>query len=135
MDVRSLSWYFLFQKLTRLQERPDLFQDRNHHYTLKDYHAAGSLILSRSFSIGELGGSKDEAGEGDDDDDGMMDVDEPYSATQGKEDRMGVDNDSDDEQGNEDEIAMVPLADMFNARYGSENVSLTIVSLFKLRIY
>jgi SET domain-containing protein 6 len=102
-------------------------------YSLEKYHIHGSRILSRSFQV--------EKWEGEDDvdeenpqanasaDSGMdvantsagsgMDVDEdPANAPQPDESA-----DSDDEDvGDPSDVAMVPMADMLNARYGSENV-------------
>jgi N-lysine methyltransferase SETD6 len=102
-------------------------------YSLEKYHIHGSRILSRSFQVEKWKG--DEAIEAQhietniDADIGMdigntsagseMDVDEdPADVPQPDESE-----DSDDEDaGDPSDVAMVPMADMLNARYGSENV-------------
>lgn len=40
----------------------------------------------------------------------------------------GANEDSDDEDEDPSDVAMVPMADMLNARYGSENVGFIITS-------
>ena len=57
-----------------------------------------------------------------------MDVDEDPADTQQPDES----EDSDDEDaGDPSDVAMVPMADMLNARYRSENVSVSIFSLLK----
>ncbi|KAJ6498807.1 SET domain-containing protein [Mycena sanguinolenta] len=117
------------QKLLPLvQSRPDIFPPETVpiHYTLEIYHVMGSRILSRSFDV-----EKDES-EDDTETDGAantslgsaMDVDLPQEET---ESATGDDSEHADEDEEEEEssgVSMVPLADMLNARYGSENAKL-----------
>lgn len=104
---------------------------------MERYHVHGSRILSRSFRVerweGEEGGEGEEEantsiGSGMDVSVGntsgdikMMDVDEPnHPPPPESEDNEG-DSDDEDEDDPSD-VAMVPMADMLNARYGCENV-------------
>lgn len=97
----------------------------------------GSLILSRSFNV--------EKWQGEDDDDDTrkadtrshdeMDIDEVPSPanddgepSQDSHEDETYNNDDDDAEDSSD-VAMVPMADMLNARYGSENVRLSPFSL------
>lgn len=93
----------------------------NPQYSLEVYHIMGSLILSRSFQVEALSttdsvdSSQTRAQE-----DAEMDSDEPSP-------HALDDNHSDETEDGEDgedpaNVAMVPLADMLNARYGCENV-------------
>ncbi|KAG1715770.1 hypothetical protein ID866_1394 [Astraeus odoratus] len=119
-------------------------------YTLGAYHRAGSRILSRSFTVSKWAdedvvehgsdadddagaGNRDSRGEAEnnhlDDTDKLantslgsaMDVDESASCAvsdaQRNDDHDSVDEDEDDPS----DIAMVPMADLLNARWGSEN--------------
>jgi SET domain-containing protein 6 len=79
----------------------------------------GSLILSRSFQVEALsttdGVDSSQTGA---QEDAEMKLDEPSP-------HAFSDNDSDETEDDEDDpanVAMVPLADMLNARYGCENV-------------
>ena len=87
------------------------------YYSLENFHIMGSRILSRSFHV-KSGSNKDDRGNGDrsGEDDGEN----------GEKDYF--DGDSDDEGAEEDEsvdnISMVPMADMLNARYDCENAHL-----------
>lgn len=111
-----------------LKSRPDLFPSKQIpvYYSLDVYHIMGSRILSRSFNV-----EKWDSGEGEDENAAAntslgseMDVDAPQGSEGDEsashhdeteeEDGAGIDDSSD--------IAMVPIADMLNARYGSENV-------------
>ena len=102
----------------------------------------GSRILSRSFHVEQWAGEDGEDGEGesivgDNPDVSMesqrsMDVDQPRaeSAPQISPDvaeqverEDGESDSDDDDQENVEDVAMVPMADMLNARYGGENVS------------
>jgi SET domain-containing protein 6 len=86
----------------------------------------GSRILSRSFSV-----EKWDSGEGEEDNAAAntsygsnMDVDAPQGTEEGESASHhdeAEETDGDDMDGSSD-IAMVPMADMLNARYGSENV-------------
>lgn len=113
-----------------IQTRPDLFPSEQIpiYYSLDVYHIMGSRILSRSFNV-----EKWDSGEGEEENPAAntsrgseMDVDAPQESEGDEsashqdeaeeEDGLGIDNLSD--------IAMVPIADMLNARYGSENAKL-----------
>jgi SET domain-containing protein 6 len=93
----------------------------------------GSRILSRSFSLGDLGGEPEDVGsevgvmgKGKDSNGDRMDVDEAPAA--GADDSLtdpdGDEGKDEDEDEDASDVAMVPMADMLNARYGSENVHL-----------
>lgn len=87
----------------------------------------GSRILSRSFQVEKWDPSADDKGE-----DGgpqtEMDVDgghmNPTEPDEGHDDDVDEhSDDSDDEDGNDSgDVAMVPMADMLNARFGCNNV-------------
>ncbi|CAE6530009.1 unnamed protein product [Rhizoctonia solani] len=116
-----------------LESRPDLFlpSHLNTYYTLEQFHIMGSRILSRSFHVEE-----DEAGKEADPDVSMessksMDVDRsreeanPPIEDQENENEQEIGGDSDSEDGESvEDVAMVPMADMLNARYGGENAKL-----------
>jgi len=114
--------------------RPDLFlpEHLSQWYTLERYHIMGSRILSRSFQVEKWDHSA--GGEGDD---GApqteMDVDgdhtNPAEPDEGHDDaseeERGGDSDGDgedDDGGDAGDVAMVPMADILNARSGSNNV-------------
>ena len=96
----------------------------------------GNLILSRSFTVGDQDEDEEEEQEekahasGDEHQDigntslgSAMDVDAQASATdEHLEEEASDDDDDDDEETNTLEVAMVPLADILNARYQCENV-------------
>jgi hypothetical protein len=98
----------------------------------------GSRILSRSFHV--------EKWEGEDDENpltinGMgcaMDVDEE-TLTSEAEVREETEESDDDSEGEDVEdpsdVAMVPMADILNARYGSENVCIFIRAPFTIVIH
>jgi SET domain-containing protein 6 len=111
------------------------------YYTLSQFHIMGSRILSRSFHVEPWkgGGDSEEPHVGDDPDVSMesrrsTDADrsreeageQPAQEDSHPEGEENVnDSDSDSEDGeNVEDVAMVPMADMLNARYGGENVSL-----------
>jgi len=75
---------------------PDVF-GASEDYSLELFHWMGSLILSRSFHV-ESGEAQDEDEEEDSDDE-------------------------DEEREDVGDVAMVPLADLLNARSGADNVS------------
>lgn len=117
MSFRVLGLYIV------LQTRPDLFDPNSlsTYYSLEQYHLMGSRILSRSFHVEE---DLDEDEEG-----GGEPVPEPHAT----EDEMDQDDDDDDDDNDMDydsdeenpaDVAMVPMADILNAQYKSENVSL-----------
>jgi SET domain-containing protein 6 len=95
----------------------------------------GNLILSRSFTLDDQDEDEEEEQEekdhatGDEHQDigntslgSAMDVDAPVSATNEHLEEEESDDGDDDEETNALEIAMVPLADILNARYQCENV-------------
>ncbi|KZT10912.1 SET domain-containing protein [Laetiporus sulphureus 93-53] len=130
-----------------IKSRPDLFPEEliPQNYSMERYHIMGSRILSRTFHVdpwkpenGEKG-QQEERSEESDPDPHSMDVDvEPPAEThepligQREEENGDIDDDDDEEEeDDEDEdgenpadVAMVPIADMLNARYGSENAKL-----------
>ncbi|KAH9920155.1 SET domain-containing protein [Fomitopsis serialis] len=122
-----------------IQGRPELFPEgaRQLHYSLERYHIMGSRILSRSFHVEPWSGDEehDEAAEDSDPEGQAMDVDQQED-TQGEtaigdterppDDTLEVDSADSDDEGAEDSavVAMVPMADMLNARYESENAKL-----------
>ena len=79
----------------------------------------GSRILSRSFQVETLStANRVDSSQPGAEEDAEMNLDEPSP-------RALNDNDSDETEDDEDDpanVAMVPLADMMNARYGCENV-------------
>ncbi|KAJ3544364.1 hypothetical protein NMY22_g2810 [Coprinellus aureogranulatus] len=116
-----------------VESRADLFPPADHatYYSLETFHIMGSRILSRSFSVEKWqGGGDHEEHAGDKSTDSAMDVDEqsaedPSQGHEGSDDQ-GDENDSDEEgeQADSSDTAMVPMADMLNARYEHANASL-----------
>ncbi|KAJ3564428.1 hypothetical protein NP233_g8304 [Leucocoprinus birnbaumii] len=114
-----------------VKSRSDLFppDDLLTHYTLDMYHIMGSRILSRSFVVEKWNGDEDE----DDDAAGnvgntslgsAMDVDDRDQG-QGSEHAEEEEEDGDDEDVDDSsDVAMVPMADLLNARYQTENAKL-----------
>ena len=86
----------------------------------------GSRILSRSFRVERDGSGDDADGHETDSNEPAMDVDADNTnneagMTAGEEDSQSGDSEDDEEEDSSD-VSMVPMADMLNARYGSENV-------------
>lgn len=117
--------------LPAVKSRPDLFlpNDLSTYYSLGVYHIMGSRILSRSFVVEKWNGDEDEddaAGTaGNISMESAMDVDEKDPNQD--PDRVGHEEDSEDEDEDEDDpsdVAMVPMADILNARYQTENAKL-----------
>lgn len=83
----------------------------------------GSRILSRSFQVEAMSAASTNSGQTPAQEDSEMSLDEtsPNSSNNNGSDEIVDDEDSD---GDDDpvDVAMVPLADMLNARYGCENV-------------
>ncbi|KAI0272250.1 hypothetical protein BGY98DRAFT_1001427 [Russula aff. rugulosa BPL654] len=109
-----------------LNSRTDLFGEErsNPQYSLEVYHIMGSRILSRSFQVEALSttDSVDSSQTRAQEEDAEMNLDEPSPHSLN-------DNDSDETEDGDDgddpaNVAMVPLADMLNARYGCENAKL-----------
>ncbi|EJU04346.1 hypothetical protein DACRYDRAFT_114691 [Dacryopinax primogenitus] len=122
----------LLQKRTDLFA-PSLFQTR---YTLQNYHIQGSRILSRSFTVSPWSGAvpendEDEAPELVDTsmasagDELMGEVNVLGDDSEGNIDMGDMDEDEEDEEREKTEdVAMVPMADMLNARCGCNNAKL-----------
>ncbi|KAI0745272.1 SET domain-containing protein [Earliella scabrosa] len=138
--------------LPAVKSRPDLFPEDKlkQSFSVERYHLNGSRILSRSFHVEEWKGEHTENSDDDEDeeeedavaqnagDDSAMDIDlpEPSAATVGGQAQdanvadesnheLEDDEDSDDEdRENPADVAMVPMADMLNARFESENAKL-----------
>jgi SET domain-containing protein 6 len=100
----------------------------------------GSRILSRSFHV--------EKWEGEDDENPLttngtgcaMDVDEETSTFEAEAEVREETEESDDDSEGEDvedpsDVAMVPMADILNARYGSDNVCIFIRAPFTVIIH
>lgn len=110
-----------------MKSRPDLFlpDHLEKWYTLDRYHIMGSRILSRSFQVEQCNTSTndeedDEAAQADMDVDPILAEDE-----EGLRDEAGREADGNSDDGDcEDpgDVAMVPMADMLNARFGCNNV-------------
>jgi N-lysine methyltransferase SETD6 len=103
---------------------------------LDTYHIIGSRILSRSFNVEKWDSGEDEEENAAANTSGgiEMDVDGPQRSEGDEssshhdeaEEDAGVDIDD------SSDIAMVPMADMLNARYGSENVRSRGISLWHI---
>ena len=78
----------------------------------------GSRILSRSFQVEAL--SSVDSSQTTAQEDAEMNLDEPSPHALNDDDEDETEDDEDDPA----DVAMVPLADMLNARYGCENVRL-----------
>ncbi|KAJ7451845.1 SET domain-containing protein [Mycena galericulata] len=115
--------------LPMVESRPDIFPAEKLpiYYTLEIYHVMGSRILSRSFDVEKDDPEEEPEEDGAPADTSLgsaMDVDEPQDEPKSDHDGASEpDNDSEDEE-EPSGVAMVPLADMLNARYGSENAKL-----------
>ncbi|KAI0683143.1 SET domain-containing protein [Cytidiella melzeri] len=119
-----------------IQSRTDLFRPEQvpQCYTLERYHIMGSRILSRSFQVskweseaqkqsdGEPSGP--EAADTSADSAAAMDVDDPTSVAEQDVEESGEDDDEDENEDDPADVAMVPMADMLNARFQSENAKL-----------
>ena len=108
-----------------MQSRPDLFPSGTLEslYSLEAYHMMGSRILSRSFHV-EKWDDQDEERDGDS---SAMDIDQNEEDGGGEDAQIeDGDEDTSDDEDTEDpaDVAMVPVADLLNARYGASNVSL-----------
>ncbi|KAF4620915.1 hypothetical protein D9613_000307 [Agrocybe pediades] len=129
-----------------IQSRPDLFrqEDLATYYSLDAYHMMGTRILSRSFTLepdeGDSDNEDQEQGKappesaadvGNTSIGSAMDVDQPTTSEKPAEaQESGHDHEADsgDEEDEDEEprveVAMVPLADILNARYKTDNVKL-----------
>lgn len=110
-----------------VKSRLDLFlpEHLDRWYTLDRYHVMGSRILSRSFQVEPWDPPEEDGAPAEmDTDDDAQNLPEPAEGHRGEvgEERDG---DSDDEgHGDPDDVAMVPMADILNARYGCNNARL-----------
>lgn len=121
------------------QSRPDLFPEDKleRYFSIERYHLNGSRVLSRSFTVKKWEPNTavtiDNEDEGDDvpdaNEDSAMDIDPPTALETAQEEPTAqveledVDEDPDDDDGDSPaDVAMVPMADMLNARFESENV-------------
>lgn len=96
----------------------------NEHYSMSHFHVQGSRMLSRSFHVKkdtarDVWAGKPVTGDGDRGDDDDDD--------EAKSDQDSDENEDEDEQEETSDISMVPMADMLNATYASENVSYTVL--------
>ena len=85
----------------------------------------GSRILSRSFQVEAMSAASTDSGQTPAQEDSEMSLDEisPNSSNNNGSDEIIDDGDSDDDDDDDlANVAMVPLADMLNARYECENV-------------
>ncbi|KAI6131503.1 SET domain-containing protein [Pisolithus croceorrhizus] len=145
---------YLETLLPAIEACPSLFPPSHlsRWYTLEAYHRAGSRILSRSFTVSKWTSDDDPdgptLGDGDDNANGhesegesegpksndmdnhanaslgsAMDVDEPVTNC---EVNLHLDDhdDTDDDEDDPSDVAMVPMADLLNARWRSENAKL-----------
>lgn len=117
-SISGLKIVCLFQGRTDLfGEYPDTL------FSLETYHVMGSRILSRSFQVEAMSAASTDSGQTPAQEDSEMSLDEtsPNSPQNDGPDEIIDDEDSDDDD-EPANVAMVPLADMLNARYGCENV-------------
>lgn len=94
------------------------------HYSLEAYHIMGSRILSRSFQVeaqSTIDGVDSSQTPADEDAEMSLDDPSPHAVNDNDSDETEDDDDSDDGD-DPANVAMVPLADMLNARSGCNNV-------------
>ncbi|KAH7912417.1 hypothetical protein BJ138DRAFT_1083668 [Hygrophoropsis aurantiaca] len=109
-----------------IKTRPDLFPPDSiaHLYSLERYHIMGSRILSRSFHVEKWDGQSNDEDESEANT-SAMDVDAADSPDKGDHNEPEDDGGSDEDDADDPaDVAMVPMADLLNARYGSENAKL-----------
>lgn len=125
--------------LPLLQKRADLFgpsKDLDQSaFSLKQYHTMGSLVLSRSFNVdpagGDVGSESGEAAEGEaEQGDVSMGEASTSKADESNVSQLDGGDESDDEEEEEEEegaahVAMVPFADILNAKSGANNAELS----------
>jgi len=117
---------YLDKVVPLLKGRTDLFGEYpNTLFSLETYHVMGSRILSRSFQVETMSAASTDSRQTPAQEDPEMSVDElsPNSPDNNDSDGIIDDDDSEDDDDTAD-VAMVPLADMLNARYGCENAKL-----------
>jgi N-lysine methyltransferase SETD6 len=89
------------------------------------YHLMGSRVLSRSFTL-----SKEEEGNENEDENDVdnssvgstMDINGPLHKGTSVDNSQGDNEEEGGEDEEDTEVVMVPLADILNARYNTENV-------------
>lgn len=130
--------------LPLLHKRSDLFgkqvnkDDDSQPFSIQRYHVMGSLILSRSFNVDPAGkdveaDSSDDEGGGEEQQEGdtsMASAKSLFTAGEhGHEEEEGDGAEEDDEEEEEEEgaghVAMVPFADILNAKSGANNAELS----------
>ncbi|KAG5724576.1 hypothetical protein E4T56_gene3875, partial [Termitomyces sp. T112] len=114
-----------------IQSRPDLFPPESaEHYSLTNYHLMGSRVLSRSFNVEKWDSGEEEEETTDtliDTRDHEMDVDSyggPEGLHENNESHHSGAEEEEEEEEDSSDTAMVPMADMLNAQYRSENAKL-----------
>ncbi|KAF7322034.1 Ribosomal lysine N-methyltransferase 4 [Mycena kentingensis (nom. inval.)] len=136
---------FVEKVLPLVHDRPDVFPPSSisAFYTIEMYHLMGSRILSRSFDVEGRAAAEPDNEDGDEAIGGntsigsAMDVDDPASPPalvpadpdpepedSVEQEEHDTDSDSDSDDFIDVLVTMVPLADMLNARYESENAKL-----------
>ncbi|KAF9001800.1 SET domain-containing protein [Hymenopellis radicata] len=116
-----------------VQSRPDIFTPSALpvHYSLQQYHIMGSRILSRSFNVEKWESDNDENEEANNSH--SMDVDEPETVATSAQDseptEEHVEEEEEEDEEDSSDVSMVPVADLLNARFESENAS-TLAKLF-----
>ncbi|KAG6375716.1 hypothetical protein JVT61DRAFT_3293 [Boletus reticuloceps] len=134
------------QLVPAIKTAPNLFPPSHHGkwYTLDAYHRAGSRILSRSFTVhrwkddDEIEEDKDRDGVAEES--GASEVEDPHPNTFTEssthvgdahspsplldDTNEELNSDSEDDEDDPSDVAMVPMADLLNARWGSENAKL-----------
>lgn len=87
----------------------------------------GSRVLSRSFTLSKEEEDHENENENDVDNNSLgsaMDIDLPHNGNP-VNDSQGDNEEEEGEDGEETEVVMIPLADILNARYKTENVQPT----------
>ncbi|KAI0759853.1 SET domain-containing protein [Trametes elegans] len=136
--------------LPAVKSRPDLFPQATipRYFSLERYHLMGSRILSRSFHVEKWKSGHEDEDEDEDEDhiepgnssamdvdpqedgtlagEGHTDPDKEEANDEPEEVQVEGDDDEVEEEDGEDpaDVAMVPMADMLNARFESENAKL-----------
>ncbi|WFC97768.1 Ribosomal lysine N-methyltransferase 4 [Malassezia yamatoensis] len=140
-DFRECVWPYInqFPEVFVGEKNRDSLEHLKKYYGLDMYHRMGSLILSRSFNV------KRDLKHADDDDTDIhslptevgvqrnipgeveeLEADEAQADAVEEDSSDNDENDSDEDEEEEDvrDISMVPMADMLNSRFGSENTRL-----------
>ncbi|KAF8629886.1 hypothetical protein AX15_003242 [Amanita polypyramis BW_CC] len=114
---------YLKKILPALQSRTDIFplDTWTSEYSLETYHIMGSRILSRSFHVEPWHDASEDSVDANPEDTNE-DVDATLADSPRDADIPGETDAEEDEEGVN--VAMVPMADMLNARFESENCKL-----------